>query len=327
MLVAWLAKLSKRSSRQARSSRPGRRGKARVFRPWLERLEDLTLLSVTNNWTGAGNDGLWKDANNWSLGLPVPGQDIVITNANNTTSVTLDNSLGAVTIDSLTTSVNFNLTTGAVLLTTGGGSVSAGGVTLQSGAGFAIQGGSTLVINGGAQSITGSGTVTFDTNTNNRLDLNGSCTLTFGSGITVTGENGVIGDSFSASGTQTIVNNGVIDAVGPGHILTLGSVNDSVDITLTNTNGTLEATDTGTLALFSVTVAGGTISTDSGEASEVVQETTTIQGSTITGELTPFDGTINVLSGVTIGPAGVLNISSGRPHLGRWPPFPWQCRE
>jgi hypothetical protein len=198
----------------------------------LERLEDLTLLSTANSWTGAGHDGLWSDATNWSLGLPAAGQDVVITSAGNTTSVSLDNSLGDVTIDSLTTSVSFNLTSGAVLRTQGGGSVATGGVTLQGGAIASILGGSQLVVDGGVginQSIAGSGAVTFDANADNAIGVTGQCTLTIGSGITVNGRNGTI-KGLPGSFSTKLVNNGVVDANVPGGTVLITSLNSVTNV-------------------------------------------------------------------------------------------------
>jgi hypothetical protein len=302
--ISWFAKLSRSfqvrlSSRALRGIR--RRQPQKQFRPRLERLEDLTLPSVTNLWTGSGHDGLWTDAKNWSLGVPAAGQDVVITNAGNTTAVTLNS--GVTTIDSLTSSINFNLTSGAQLFTAGGGSVATGGVTLSNNAVFSIQGGSVLAFDGGSQSIAGSGTVTFDSNSGNQLDLDGNVTLTIGSGIIVDGDNGAIGTAPNGSGTQSIVNDGIIDAD------TAGGVIGFFDGSYTN-NGTLEATGGGAVLLQNASVTGGTITTDSGHGSAVIQDFSMVSGSTITGEFVAGGpNELNELSDVTIGTGGVLDPS------------------
>ncbi len=316
MALPFFARQPRGTRRQRRPASTGRR-QARSFRPWLERLEDLTLLSVTNTWTGGGHDGLWKDAANWSLGLPTTGQDVVISNAGSTSSVTLDNSLGNVTVDSVTTSVNFNLTGGAVLLTTGGGSVSTGGVTLQGGVTLGIQGGSTLVIDGGSQSIGGSGTVTFDANTGNRLDLNGVTSLTLASGVRVNGQNGTIGLDFNTAGAATVVNNGVINASVAAGVITIEEQNTpATPFTVTNTNGTLEATNGGELHFDLITVNGGSVATDSGNGSTVVQDITTVSGSTVTGDLVGGPFNQDVLDGVTIAAGGVLDLTKSFARVG-----------
>jgi hypothetical protein len=312
MLKAWLGRVTDRDLKKRRIGRAMRSGKLRFARPQLEQLEDLTLLSVTNNWTGAGHDGLWKDANNWSLGVPVAGQDIAITNVNSTSSVTLDNSLGTVSIDSLTTSVAFNLVSGAQLLTTGGGSVSAGGVTLQGGVTFAIQGGSTLAIDGGSQSITGSGNVTFDSNASNQLVDNDSGTLTIGSGITINGQNGSIGGNYSSTGPVTIINNGTIDASVDGGTLTLGP---QATGTTTVEGGTIEATSGGTLVLAANVTTSAMITTDPINASTVEWDNNSITGSEITGVFAPVKNATCLLDGVTVGTNGVLDMTSVQGQL------------
>ena len=38
---------------------------------------ELTVLSVIDNWTGAGSDGNWSTAANWDSGVPQAGWDLV----------------------------------------------------------------------------------------------------------------------------------------------------------------------------------------------------------------------------------------------------------
>jgi len=149
----------------------------------------------------------------------------------------------------------------------------------------------------GTQTVAGIGSIVLGaTGAANRIALDGNGTTTIGSGITIHGENGTIGQEVNIGGTQTLLNNGKISADVSGGTIT---INDSA---VTN-NGTLEARNGGTLILSSNVTGGasGQIIADTG--SSVVQDGVVISGTVNTsgsGSFRATNSAANFLTGVTL---------------------------
>ena len=97
----------------------------------------------------------------------------------------------------------------------------------------------------GDQTINGTGTITLGaTGSSNRINVEAG-NLVLGSGITIHGQNGTIGQQIFVGGPSTLTNNGKISADVAG-----GTINLQVGGPVTN-NGILEAKSGGTLVLSS----------------------------------------------------------------------------
>ena len=129
----------------------------------------------------------------------------------------------------------------------------------------------------GNQAISGTGSIVFaDNNGNNRLNVEAG-NLTLGSGVTVRGVTGYIGQQAFAGGTSTLTNQGTIAADVAG-----GYIEVNVNGGVTNT-GTMRANNGGILWLDAsgpgIANAGGTIRADNGGA--VFLNGVTIDGGTL----------------------------------------------
>ncbi|MBL0166910.1 MAG: hypothetical protein IPP85_07090 [Propionivibrio sp.] len=188
--------------------------------------------------------------------------------------------------------------TGGTINTTGGGALVAfnsgsnfisgvmlnGTLDLASGVGIErVTGGLTLngTINVGSgsvlapqgdQTIGGSGNIVFaDNNGSNRLNVEAG-NLTLASGITVHGNTGLIGAQNFAGGAASLTNNGNIAADVAGGTITLG-----VNGTVTN-NGTLAASNGGTLVLNNSIVGNVGSQITVGAGSTILQNGVTLNG-------------------------------------------------
>lgn len=122
------------------SAKADRQRYARRFRKLsLDYLEDRCLLS-TDTWTGAGNNGLWSTASNWSTGVPISSQDVVSASTAPGTTIT---SSGTVSILSLTSAKPLAITGGSFATTNP--STLSNNLTLSGGT---LGGTGTLTING-----------------------------------------------------------------------------------------------------------------------------------------------------------------------------------
>ena len=155
------------------------------------------------------------------------------------------------------------------------------------------------------QTIGGSGTINLN-DSGARLSVEGTGTTTLGSGITVQGQ-GNIGTAVFVGGGNTLVNNGHIVANVAGGTLTITPPANSGSVT---NNGTLSASNGGTLALQSAVANAGTISALAG--SVVEQDGIRITGGAITtsgtGVLRAASNGNNVLDGVKV--TGTLDLST-----------------
>ncbi|MBL8699689.1 MAG: choice-of-anchor D domain-containing protein [Alphaproteobacteria bacterium] len=130
----------------------------------------------------------------------------------------------------------------------------------------------------------------------NRVDFSGNGTTTLGSGITIRGQNGTIGQEINVGGTQTLVNNGTISADVASGTLTI------TDSAVVN-NGILQAQGGGTLVLASNVTGGATGQIIAGAGSSVIQAGITISGTINTsggGNLVVNGSPVNFLNGVTL---------------------------
>ena len=213
----------------------------------LEMLEKR-LTPTPNTWTGLGDHATWNLGSNWSSGIPVAGQDVIIpsTGVNGTASITL--SVTAANIDSLTTSVPVFLE-GTTLTTTGGGTPATGGVTLDNNATLTITGNGALIIATNSQTIGGdsTGAVVFgDASPANAITVSAP-QLTLAAGTLIEGKIGTL------NGTGTVVNNSTIKALNSGNILLGDNVLGSGTIT---TDGSSTVSQAGGTTLSNATISG-----------------------------------------------------------------------
>ncbi len=147
--------------------------------------------------------------------------------------------------------------------------------------------------NGG---LSGTGAIVFGaTGPGNRLDLDGNGTSTIGSGITVRGQNGTIGQQLNLGGTQTLVNDGLIAADVAGGTITLTE-------SVVSNNGVLRAINGGTLVLSSNVTGNVGSSINAGVGSTVLQNGVTLSGTINTsgdGIFRAVSSSANFLNGVT----------------------------
>ncbi len=138
----------------------------------------------------------------------------------------------------------------------------------------------------------------------NRIDLDSNGTTTFGSGVTVRGENGTIGQQINIGGTQTLANNGLISADVAGGTITI------TESAVVN-NGTLQAINGGRLVLNSNVTGGATGQIVAGAGSTVIQNGVTISGIVNTsggGLFSAISSAGNFLTNVTLN--GNLDMAS-----------------
>jgi hypothetical protein len=106
----------------------------------------------------------------------------------------------------------------------------------------------------GDQTIGGNGSIVFaDNNGSNRLNVEAG-NLVLGSGITLRGDTGVIGNQGYVGGAATLTNNGVINADAGGTI--------TVAVSGATTNNGMMRAENGTLAVNSALVNNGTLQAD-----------------------------------------------------------------
>jgi hypothetical protein len=153
------------------------------------------------------------------------------------------------------------------------------------------------------ESVTGNGSIVFGDNSNNRLSLDAGVALTIGAGVTVRGNTGLIGQAVFTSPTGTLTVQGVLQADVAGGTLTL------VSATTTNSNQ-LKALNGGTLVLDGPVNGTGTITTDTGHNSAVVQNGAVVTGNTISGEFQPNGSGGNELSGVIVSSTGTVDMQN-----------------
>jgi hypothetical protein len=160
----------------------------------------------------------------------------------------------------------------------------------------------------GDQTLSGSGSIVLGGAGNNRIGVDGgSKTLTVASGMTIRGENGLIGLGQLVNGSgNALVNNGTISADVAGGVITLLGLSSGI----TN-NGTISALNGGTLQLQSNLTGTPTGQLVAGAGSTILQQGVTITGVINTsgsGNLQASGSGSNYLSGVTLN--GNLDLAS-----------------
>ena len=159
----------------------------------------------------------------------------------------------------------------------------------------------------GNQTLAGNGNIVLgNTGASNRaLSMEGNTVLSVGSGIAVSGENGTVGQAYLAGGTQTLANNGSIQATVGGGTVALAAG-------LTQNSALLGAANGGTLRLDGEVNQSGVGQINAANGSNVIQNGITITGGAInsvgSGRLTASNSNNNFLSGVTLG--GLLDLAS-----------------
>jgi len=262
-------------------------------------------IPTVDEWTGAGDGGLWSDPANWTAGVPGPISNVEIAPSTAT----------QVAISSSDTIFGLNTNGNATLDITAGTLTIAGPVT-----------------NTIAGPVTDSGIIAVESNLTvdgaTITDTGGDAGLTVGSGDTLTLQDGAV-----VSG-GTLTNAGTVDVEK-----TAGAALDGV--TVTNTGGTIqvdEATSVSTVPLLlddGTTITNGTLSiggvgvvdveaggnglgatldgvTVNGTASGVDIPGSLIEvGLTSKATLTLDDGTTITDGSLTIGATGVLDVEAG----------------
>ena len=180
--------------------------------------------------------------------------------------------------------------------------ISAGGMTLNGTINIGLN---SILAPQGNQIVGGSGSIVFaDASASNRLNVEAG-NLVLGSGVTVRGERGVIGQQIFVGGAATLTNNGTIQADVAGGAITINVGG------LTTNNGTLAARNGGTLNLNSNIAGGGSGQIFADAGSIVLQNGVTISGSVNTagtGSFRPSNSGNNFLDGVSF--SGTLDLAS-----------------
>src|ERR1017187_3778417 len=308
----------------------------------------LTVVNAPGGTIDANVSGLYLTVNAGG-GLTNTGGTLEATNGGilALSSSTIDNAGGTIKVSGPTSAVQFvNNTTieGGTLTSLGGGSLvvplgnqitldgsTEGAITLSTGstltAGLATTTDliGTVNNNGNIQITRGGGANSFlGLNGDTTLQGSGTVSLAYSGsgpgqaiiqqqagGVTLTNKSTIQGTGIIGNGGLTVVNSpgGTIDANVSGLSLTVNAGGG-----LTNTGGTLEASNGGTLALSSSTIdnAGGTIEVNGASSTVQFVNDATIQGGTLTslggGSLVVPTGNLITLDGST---KGAITLSAG----------------
>jgi fibronectin-binding autotransporter adhesin len=270
----------------------------------------------TNSWTGTGGDGNWSNGVNWSTGVePGSSDSVCIQKSGAAVLLDVSDGIAGLTVggsDSLTFP---NVTNASPSLNINGSSITNSGQIIMS---APVQFGSSLLSlsSSGTVTLSGSGTITMHANSFGSDSIGGSATLLNkstiqGSGaIDMTLNNASIGVvNANQSGVQLVVgrnnsqgastNTGLMEATSGGQ-LAMGS------LTLINVGGTIKASGTNSYVQLEgegqggETFIGGTWTTASGGAIQVVDTTALLDGT----------------NGNTITNSGTMQLVDGAPHPG-----------
>jgi hypothetical protein len=328
MLFTWL-----RSNATPRTRRPVSRSKSareRRGKPWLEVLEDRTVLS-TVTWTGAGGHDSngstffdWDNASNWkddngNVRLPGATDDAVI----NTTGITVQHIVTRTdTVNTLTSNIPIQVFTGilsfvnastiSASLTLSGGRITGAGNLTVSGAiswtGGNMEGAGHTVANGGMTLGTG-GSSAKVLDSGRTVDNNGTATWTGGD---VTMNNGSTWNNNSGGTLDAQSDNKFTTTAGTALVFNnAGLVKKSAGSATTEFDGTF--TNTGTLNPKVATINLNNPFSNGGTVTIATGATLTVSGSyTQTAGTTTVDGTLTPTGSVSI-QAGLL-AGSGTVH-------------
>ena len=208
---------------------------------------------VTNTWNGG--TGSWSNASNWSLNVVPDNNDGSGTNyvaridgGNAATSAVVIDLFLSFTVDRVVLDSNDRLT-----ITNGASLTMTDGATFNGMVALVSAGNSTYLHFNGAQTLGGTGQVLLAGTTSSLDQLDGSGTLTVGTGITIHGAAGTI----SGDCANPLVNQGTISA---------DTSNQTLNVSCFVNQGQLIATNGATLSLNGFTnngvisVSGGTLS-------------------------------------------------------------------
>ncbi len=249
---------------------------------------------TADTWTGTSGDNSWGTAGNWSSGVPTSTSAVTISTVSTNVNVNVTSNFGTLALSSGDTVNVVN----AEVLNAYGNITNRGGLNLDS------TGNVTELVLQGNVVLSGGGTLTLSNNANNYIFGTNSLDQ-------LTNQETIQGAGHIGNNQMTLVNSGTIDA------------NQSAGMTIqandgfTNT-GTVEATSGATLALSNMNInnTGGTISAN---ASTLQVNSSTVNGGTfaLTGAST-LQLNSSVIPGGTItnSATGTIEIASGNNTLG-----------
>ena len=296
----------KRRRREAAAFARRRRGSecrwSRVLVPWVEGLEDRTVLS-TVTWVGT-NGGDWDAAANWSpAGVPTSGDDVVIKPSSAQTITHTQNQADSVL--SLTTNSYATLDLTAGSLTVGNGTSTFGGpITVGSAATMAMAAGASVTIPVG-ETLTDDGTLSFAAG--DTVSLPGNCCGTYGQ-LVVAGTLNVAGTTFNGGGPSITVDSG-------GTINPTGSTFNVVLVVPYNEVAAL----TNNVSFDQIEIESGTLSSGTLALNAIGTTTTHLSYAFPAGFKVGSDGTLTVAAGLpvtipvgeTVTDDGTMSFGSG----------------
>jgi hypothetical protein len=246
---------------------------------------------ATKTWLGghAGDPNSWSDTANWTGGLPIAGDDVIINFVTSQPQPILDVSTAG--LKSLTINSGASLTVGTFTVNITG----SGGINLVG----------SITVAGGSINDTGAGIALAASSL-----LSGFGTILSHSNITGTGTITASGGTLGVSGT---VNSGVIMTVDPGtqsDLDLLGTATASSAVAISNANQTLEIGAAGSLTITPAeSITAGTIQIDGNLARLKDANGITLGTGSIligSGQITSGAGNTALLSG-----SGIVEASGG----------------
>ncbi len=316
---------TKTTAKTNRKARPDAFGVSKhiVFYLTAGALVALSLVAATpalaqcsDSWTGKGGDGAWSDKANWSNGN-VPGSSDTTCITTSGAAVTLDvgDTISTLSLGAGDTLTLPTVTNGSPSLTIDGSSLANNGQIILA---VPVSFGTTGIgfSSSGTMTLSGSGTITLNANSFGGDGIGGSgillnqSTIQGGGGLGLTINNsktGVI--NANESGVQLVfgrnqnggasTNTGLLEATNGG-LLAMGS------LTLNNVGGTVKASGANSAVQLQgqgqggETFIGGTWTTASGGAIQVVDTTALLDGT----------------NGNTITNSGTMQLVDGAAHPG-----------
>lgn len=238
---------------------------------------------LTDTWTGSAGDSSWSNTNNWTLGVPVQGSNIIIP-AGKSTYPTVPNSPNPTYFHSITVAGTLTIASSTNLTVMTGATISVSGtLRMQNSATLNVKGGSTFTIATGGQVSEQSGYGSSSIVLDQTSFMNVSGTLTLNSSMTL---------QILNSSVLNVLAGGVVN-VGSGSVgtLTLSSK--------LNVLGTLNVTNGSNL----IENAGAQLTVQSGGTVSLQSSAITSNNSTVTNWITS-GGTMSLNNSYFYGNAG-----------------------